>query len=238
MGGLHHQLLHAARNCPLHGLLHIVDELAVTRLHMVDDDLGGKGPAYGPVGERCLDGILDALDILHTAAVEGSTEAHHQDFLLADVIGVPGIVQTGIAGVTAKVIRVFHQFLLGIGQSIPGCLGFSALGIRVLGALLDVDCVDQFRHGIGGCLVLRLISHRRTAGAKQHRCRQHTGNQGSSCFLVHDFFLLVSFAQKIFMNRTRFKASSVRHTKRAYKAQVYKKTFREEGLVVLPNPTA
>ena len=215
MGGLHNQHLHTVGNSPVHRLLHIVDELAITSLHMVDDDLRGKGTAHGPVRECGSNGVLNALDVLHTAIVVGGTEAYHQNLLVADFIAVAGVVPAGIAGIQTKVIRggflTLHQRLLSIGQGIPGCLGGSTLGIRILGTLLDVNRVNQRGNGIRGGLIVHHsfgfrwgwglrgsgsggLSSRRcgrlrctAAGSQQHCHCQHNGNQGTYFFRVHCF---------------------------------------------------
>ena len=92
MGGLHDQVLHVVCHSAVQCLLHIVDLLAVACLHMVDDDLCGKGAAHAPVGVGSLQGILNALDVGSAAVVEGGAEGHHQQLVLTDLIGVAGIV--------------------------------------------------------------------------------------------------------------------------------------------------
>ena len=159
VGGLDDQGLDAVGDGAIHGLLHVVDLLAVPGLDVVDDDLGGEGAADGPLGISGGDRVLDALDVLHAAAIEAGAEGDHQDLLLADAVGVAGIVQAGVAGVAAEVIGIglftFHQFLLCVGQGVPGGLRGGALGVGVLVALLDIDGVDQRGHRVGGCLIFR-----------------------------------------------------------------------------------
>ena len=154
MGGLHDQVLHAVCHSAVQCLLHIVDLLAVACLHMVDDDLCGKGAAHAPVGVSGLQSVLDALDIGSAAVVEGGAEGHHQQLVFADLIGVAGIVLGSIAGVAAEVVGVsvlaLHQLLLGIGQSVPCSLCGFALGVGVVSALLHIDGVDQIGHVLCG----------------------------------------------------------------------------------------
>ena len=54
----------------------------------VDDDLCGKCTSYRPVRICGLQGFLDTSDIFCTAAVEGSTKAYYQQFVVTDVISV------------------------------------------------------------------------------------------------------------------------------------------------------
>ena len=88
MGRLYHQVLYAIVYGTLQGLIHIVDLLVITGLYMVDDDLCSKGTSYRPVRICGLQGFLDTSDIFCTAAVEGSTEAYYQQFVVSDVISV------------------------------------------------------------------------------------------------------------------------------------------------------
>ena len=190
VGGLDDQILHAVFHSAVHGLLHVVDLFAVTSLHMVDDDLCGECAAHRPIRVCGLQSILDALDVLHAAVVEGGAEGDHQQLVVADVVLIVGIVLGGIAGVTAKVVWVgvlaFHQFLLGVGQSIPCSLGGFALGVGVIIALLHIDGIDQVRH-ILCCHFVSLFagSGRRSgagcsAGSSTAAAGEHAGAQGQS----------------------------------------------------------
>ena len=182
VGGLDDQVLHAVCHSAVHGLLHVVDLLAVTGLHMVDDDLCGEGTAHGPIRVSFLQSILDALDVLHAAVVEGGAEGDHQQFVLADVVLVAGVILGSIAGVTAKVVGVgvlaLDQLLLGVGQGIPGSLGGLALGVGVIVALLHIDGVDQVCHVLCGHFVSLLAAH--FAGSSAAAAGEHTGAQGQS----------------------------------------------------------
>ena len=194
VGGLDDQVLHTVCHSAVHGLLHVVDLFAVTSLHMVDDDLCGEGAAHAPVRVCGLQSILDALDVLHAAVVEGGAEGDHQQLVVADVVLIAGIVLGSIAGVTAKVVRVgvlaFHQFLLGVGQSIPCSLGGFALSVGVIIALLHIDGIDQVCH-ILCCHFVSLLaarfagSGRRSgagcsAGSSTAAAGEHAGAQGQS----------------------------------------------------------
>jgi hypothetical protein len=66
--------------------------LVITRLYMVDDDLSGKCTSYRPIRICFLKGILDSLDILCTAVIEGSTEADYQKLILSDLILISRVV--------------------------------------------------------------------------------------------------------------------------------------------------
>ena len=195
MGGLHDQVLHAVCHSAVQCLLHIVDLLAVACLHMVDDDLRGKSAAHAPVGVGGLQGVLNALDVGGAAVIEGGAEGHHQQLVLADLIGVAGIVLGSIAGVAAEVVGVsvlaLHQLLLGIGQGVPCSLCGLALGIGVVGALLHIDGVDQVCHILRGqCVSVcagslaaggRTGSNRAcSAGSSPAAAGQYTGAQSQS----------------------------------------------------------
>ena len=206
--GLHHQMLYAVCHSAVQSLLHIVDAFIVAGLHMVDDDLCGEGAAHAVVRVGGLQSILDGLDILHTAVVEGGAEAHHQNFVFADLILIAGIVQRGIAGVTAKVIGVglvaFHQCLLGIGQGVPCGLGLGALGIGVFVAGLHINGIDQFGHMIGRSLIgihafggrnSRSRGSRAGSGggaAANQQAGSHGGAENSSSEFFHVFLLFGS----------------------------------------------
>ena len=146
VGGLHNQSLHTVGNRTVHSLFHVIDLLAVTGLDVVDDDLCGEGAADGPVGESLGQSILNALDVFHTAVVEGSTEGDDQQLLLADLVLIPGIIQRSIAGIAAEVLGAglfaLDQLLLSIGQGVPGSLGGLALGVCLVVAGLDIDGVE------------------------------------------------------------------------------------------------
>ena len=187
---------------------------------MVDDDLCGKGAAHAPVRVGGLQGVLDALDVLHTAVVEGGAKGDHQQLVLADVVLVAGGILGSIAGVTAKVIGVsifaFHQLLLSVGQGVPGSLGSSTLLVGAVVALLYIDGIDQVCHVLCGSLVGVLAgcfaagSSRRTccagsgagcgaAAAAEHTGAQSQGSQGGSSLadvaFSHDKFLSFLFVQ-------------------------------------------
>ena len=180
---LHYQVLYAVGYCTLQSLVHVVDELLVSGLHVVDDDLRRERSAHRPLGVRLRQRVFDALDVLRTAVVERRTEAHHQQLVFADLVGVPGIVLGGVARVTSEVIRVglfaFHQFLLGVRQSVPRRLRRGALLIRLVCPLLYVDGVDQLRHLVGCFLVVRIHfivgSHGGYAERKDHTDRKQNG---------------------------------------------------------------
>ena len=195
MGGLHDQVLHAVCHSAIQCLLHIVDLLAIACLHMVDDDLCGKGAAHAPVGVSGLQGVLNALDVGGAAVIEGGAEGHDQQLVLTDLIGVAGIVLGGITGVAAKVVGVsvlaLHQLLLGIGQGVPCSLCGLALGIGVVGALLHIDGIDQVCHVLccqcvsvcAGSLAAggRTGSNRAcSAGSSPAAAGQYTGAQSQS----------------------------------------------------------
>ena len=195
MGRLHDQVLHAVCHSAVQRLLHVVDLLAIACLHMVDDDLCGKGAAHAPVGVCGLQSVLNALDVGSAAVVEGGAEGHHQQLVLTNLISVAGIVLRGIAGVAAKVVGVgifaLHQLLLGIGQSVPSGLCGFALGIGVIGALLHIDGVNQVCHVLcGQCVSVcagsfaaggRAGSNRgSSAGCSPAAAGQYTGAQSQS----------------------------------------------------------
>ena len=206
VGRLDNQLFNSVLHGALQCLIHIVDALAVTSLNVVDNDLCGKCTADCPIRECILDGILDTLDIFHTAVVEGSTKADYQDLLVANLILIARIVQARVAGITTKIIWIcvlaFYQLLLLVSQGIPCLFGCLALLIRVIGALLYIDVIDQLCHlicrfliGIGAlsCLGLCLRSRLRrgclagctaAAGSKQYGHR--------NCRCTYNYFFVFS----------------------------------------------
>ena len=181
VGGLDHEVLHTVGHSAVHGLLHVVDLLAVTGLHMVDDDLGGEGTADRPIRVSFLQSILDALDVGHAAVVEGGAEGDHQQLIVADVILVAAVVLGGIAGVAAKVIGVglfaLDQLLLCVGQSVPSGLGGSALLVGVVVALLHIDGVDQIGNVLCSQFICLLTGN--FAGCGGRAC--HAGSSGAGC---------------------------------------------------------
>ena len=56
---------------------------------------------HRPIRVCGLQSILDALDVLHAAVVEGGAEGDHQQLVVANVVLIAGIVLGSIAGVTA-----------------------------------------------------------------------------------------------------------------------------------------
>ena len=92
MGGLYDKLLNPVLRGALKGLIHIVYDLSIPCLYMVDDSLSSKSPSYRPVGISCRNGLLDTANILGTAVIEGSSEAYHQDLLITDIVGVGRII--------------------------------------------------------------------------------------------------------------------------------------------------
>ena len=99
---LHDQRLHPVRDRAVQGLGDVVDDLAVARLDMVDDDLAGKAAAHAPVGKGFLQRRLDGADGETAAVVEAGAEADDQQLVLADFVGVARIVQRGVAAVAQK----------------------------------------------------------------------------------------------------------------------------------------
>ena len=137
-------------------------------------------PATSSLRGSGLQRILDALDILHSAVVEGGAEGDHQQLILADVVLIAAVVLGSIAGVAAKVVRVslfaLDQLLLGIGQGIPCGLGGLTLGIGVIGALLHIDGIDQVCNVLCGQFV-SLLAGNLAAGSRS--CR--AGSSGAAC---------------------------------------------------------
>ena len=149
MRRLDHKLLDAVVDRTFERLIHVVDELAVARLHMIDDDLRGERSSDRPVGERRGKRRFDAADVLGAAVIERRAEAHDQQFLFADLIRISRIVLRSVAGVSAEVIGIgfltLDQFLLRIGQRVPRRLCGRALRVGLVRALLHIDRVDQRR---------------------------------------------------------------------------------------------
>ena len=160
MSRLYNQVLNAIVNGTLKSLIHIVDLLVISCLYMVDDDLSGKCSSYRPIRICFLQSILDALDILCTAVVEGSTKAYNQKLVLTDLIAVAGIVFGSVAGVTSEILRAclftFNQLFLSVGQLIPCFFGCGTVCIGSIGSLLNIDLIDQSCYIISCCLIVAL----------------------------------------------------------------------------------
>ena len=157
MGRLYNKVLYAIINCTLKCLIHIVDLLIVSCLYMVDDDLCSKCSSYCPVRISCLQCILDALDILGTAVIEGSTKAYNQDLIVTNLICIPRIILGSITCIASEVLRAclfaLYQLLLCIGQCIPCFLCSGAVCIRCIGSFLYVNFIDQSCNIVSSCLI-------------------------------------------------------------------------------------
>ena len=208
---LNDEILHAvclrARQC----LVDIVDDFLIAGLHMVDDDLGRKRPAHGPVRIGLLNGLLDPADILCAAVVEGGAEAHHQDLVLADLIRVQRIVQGGVACVAAEIIGIrlfsFHHLLLGISQRVPRIARRFDVRVGRLGALLYIDRIDQCCT-LGCKLFIRFRAFRRSGSV---RCRRGF-RRGLFLFSLRGsfrrlFLLCLRFCSRCFLRGTCAAAS-------------------------------
>ncbi len=147
MGRLYYKVFHPIGCCTVQRLLHVIDLLIVSCLHMVDDDLGGKRSSYRPVRICCCQRILDSFDVRHAAVIKRCTEADDQKFILSDLVLVARIVFGSITGISAEVIGIrfftLHKLLLRIGQCIPRRLRRRTLRIGFVGSLLYIDCVNQ-----------------------------------------------------------------------------------------------
>ena len=209
---------------------------------MVDDDLCGESAADGPIRVSGLQGILDALDICHAAAVEGGAKADDQQFVFADLIPIAGIVQVGIAGIAAKVVGVsvlaFHQLFLGIGQGVPCLLGSFALGVGVIGALLHIDGIDQVCTFLCGhfvcislvCAFSGCFGAYSQQGGGQSQCGQH----GSGLFQVvvfHVFCFLSPMANP-------FAEKQVQETKPRRSSFADKAATKKRGTFCVQNGNA
>ena len=199
---LHDEVLDAVGHSAVERLGHVVDLLAVAGLNVVDDDLSREGAADGPVGIGLLQGVLDALDIVDAAVVVGRAEGNDQKLVLADVILVAGIVLGRIARVKAEILgarflTLDHGLLL-VGQRVPGSLGSLALRVGLIGALLNIDRVNERgdivgRDLVGVLRVLRIVgSVVLLAAAGGQHAQQHYGcEQDCKCFFHVSLYLLL-----------------------------------------------
>ena len=94
--------------------------------------------------------ILNNLDLSNN---DNKNNEENNDII--DLVNekVQRIVLNGVAGIAAEVVGLFNQLLLGVGQGVPGSLGGLALGVGLVGALLDLDGGDQLVHRGGSGLV-------------------------------------------------------------------------------------
>ena len=150
MRRLHNEVLNTVCNSAIKRLLHVIDLLIVTRLHVVDDDLSGERAADRPIRVGFLQSVLNALDILYATVVEGRTEADNEQLVFADFVFVARVVFRGVTRIAAEIIRVgviaFHKLLLRIGQRVPSFFCCFAFFIGIVIALLHIDCVDEIRN--------------------------------------------------------------------------------------------
>ena len=205
MRRLHDEVLHAVGHGTLKRLGHIVDLLAVTGLNVVDDDLRRECAAHRPVGVSLLQGVLNALDVVDAAVVVGRAERNDQKLVFADAVLIAGIVQRSVARVKAKVVGAgflaLDHGLLRVGQRVPRSLGFFALCVGLVGALLNIDRVDQ-RGNMVGCGLVRVRRVLRVicrivifAAAGGQRAQQHHGCEQKCKRLFH---ILLPLLQKSF----------------------------------------
>ena len=150
MRRLHNEVLDTVCNSAIKRLLHVIDLLIITRLHVVDDDLSGERAADRPIRVGFLQSVLNALDILYATVVEGRTEADNEQLVFADFVFVARIVFCSVARIATEIIRVgviaFHKLLLRIGQRVPSFFCCFAFFIGIVIALLHIDCVDEIRN--------------------------------------------------------------------------------------------
>ena len=90
---LNDKILDSVVSSSLESLVYVVDLLAVTRIYMIDDDLGSKRSSDRPVRVGLLKRLLNAADVLYAAVVERSTEAYYQKLVLAYIILIERIVK-------------------------------------------------------------------------------------------------------------------------------------------------
>ena len=147
-------------------------------------------------GERSLESLLDAADVLRPAVVEGRAEADHQQLVFTDLVGVLRIVQRGVAGVAAEVVGIgflaLHQLLLLVGQGVPCGLGGGALSVGLLGPGLHVDGVDELSYLGGGFLVFLggLLALGEGGCGTYHAHREQHDESQKQCDLSFHGFLL------------------------------------------------
>ena len=196
MGTLTDSVLHSA------AVQFLKTEYAVAGLNVVDDDLSRESAADGPVRIGLLQGVLDALDIVDAAVVVGRAEGNDQKLVLADLVLIAGIILGRIARVKteilgARFLTLDHGLLL-VGQRVPGSLGGLALRVGLIGALLNVDRVDErgdiVGRGLVGVLrVLRVVGSvvLLAAAGGQHAQQHHGCEQDCKCFFHVSLYLLL-----------------------------------------------
>ena len=183
---LYDQRLNAVIDSTVKRFGKIVDDLIVTALYMVDNDLAGESAADTVLRERIDHRALDRTDRLSAAVIEAGSETYDQQLVLADLIRVQRIVQRSIAGVIVLFI-LFLSFLAFCSLCLIICIcafrGFLR-GFRFFrgsSSLRSSFRFRGFRHRFRLCSGFRCGSRRfrrlgRSAGG-QRRSKHHDSDK-------------------------------------------------------------
>ena len=98
VGRLDEDVLDAVRDSAVHRLFEVIDDFAVSVGNVVDDDLGGKASSDAPFGERFDQSLFDRADRGDSGVVEAGAEGYDEQFVLADLVLVEGVIQRSVAG--------------------------------------------------------------------------------------------------------------------------------------------
>ena len=129
MGRLNHKSLYAILLCTVKCLGHIIDDLVVTGLYMVNDDLARKCTANGIIRKCLLDRILDCTNGHATVVIVARSEADYHQLILADLILISRIILGSITGIV--VLFLFFLGLCGLCLSRLLCSGLLRTRLRL-----------------------------------------------------------------------------------------------------------
>ena len=124
VGRLDDQLFYLIINCSLQGSFHVIDLYTIPLCHMLNNDVGSKGPADRVVRESVFQGLLNGADGHTAAVIIAGTETDDQQFFVSDFILVAGIVKAGVTGLVILFFFLFRRGCIAGRGSVTVLLGF------------------------------------------------------------------------------------------------------------------
>ena len=92
-------------------LFEVVDLIAVTGIHVIDDYLTGKTAADAPFGKSLFDSFLDSTDRQAAAVVVAGTEADDQKFCFTYAVFIAELVKRCVACFIVFLVFLFRSRL-------------------------------------------------------------------------------------------------------------------------------